>query len=318
MKLSLLVETKLSLFLLDSMYRGDGALLDGDRAIFGEDEALCRRSQQNSGIGLESSLIPLFGTQATEASNFEQDTPVERKERRSWMPTDDVVLISSWLNTSKDVVVRNEQTKRETLGQNENDILKQAHVIFFNNYKKKITLEPAWKELRHVQKWCDLSTKRTSKKRKCEDGAQSSTSQATDNNTSEADEGTDRPPGVKAAKRRGKKPMEEGKGLCEFEQMWSIKQEDLSKKERLSKIGLLDRLLAKTEPLPESVELFVICFMLVLCCLFHVHVNRGNIAEHLIVVFCHGKEEAAYCLVTIRSIMYHSLSCKLKFCSLLV
>ena len=68
------------------------------------------QSQQNSGIGLESSLIPLFGTQGTEASNFEQDTPVERKERRSWMPTDDVVLISSWLNTSKDVVVRNEQT----------------------------------------------------------------------------------------------------------------------------------------------------------------------------------------------------------------
>ncbi|KAF2552356.1 hypothetical protein F2Q68_00037472 [Brassica cretica] len=77
---------------------------------------------------------------------------------------------------------------------------------------------------------------------------------ATDNNTGEAVEGTDRPPSVKAAKRRGKKPMEEGKGLCEFELMWSIKQEDLSKKERLSKIGLLDRLLAKTEPLPEYEE----------------------------------------------------------------
>ncbi|XP_013704704.1 glutathione S-transferase T3-like [Brassica napus] len=114
--------------------------------------------------------------------------------------------------------------REKTSGQNENDILKQAHVIFFNNYKKKITLEHAWKELRHDQKWCDLSTERTSKKRKCKDGAHSSTSQATDNNTGEADEGTDQPPGVKAAKRRGKKPMEEGKGLCEFERMWSIKQ----------------------------------------------------------------------------------------------
>ncbi|KAG2328408.1 hypothetical protein Bca52824_011136 [Brassica carinata] len=63
-----------------------------------------------------------------------------------------------------------------------------------------------------------------------------------------------RPPGVKAAKSRGKKPLEEGKGLSEFEQMWSIKQEDLSRKERLSKLGLLDRLLAKTEPLPEYEE----------------------------------------------------------------
>ena len=114
---------------------------------------------------------------------------MERKERRSWTPTDDVVLISSWLNTSKDAVVGNKQKfvafwkriadyfdaspklagceKREpmhckqrwhkindldckfcgayeaaerekTPGQNENDILTQAQVIFFNNYKKKI------------------------------------------------------------------------------------------------------------------------------------------------------------------------------------
>uniref|UniRef100_A0A0D3DN48 Myb-like domain-containing protein n=1 Tax=Brassica oleracea var. oleracea TaxID=109376 RepID=A0A0D3DN48_BRAOL len=34
---------------------------------------------------------------------------MERKERRSWTPTDDVVLISSWLNTSKDAVVGNKQ-----------------------------------------------------------------------------------------------------------------------------------------------------------------------------------------------------------------
>ena len=61
------------------------------------------QSQQESGFGLESSSFPLFGTQATEGSNFEQDSPAaaERKERRTWTPTDDVVLISSWLSTSK-------------------------------------------------------------------------------------------------------------------------------------------------------------------------------------------------------------------------
>ena len=31
------------------------------------------------------------------------------KERRKWSPTEDVVLISAWLNTSKDPVVGNEQ-----------------------------------------------------------------------------------------------------------------------------------------------------------------------------------------------------------------
>ncbi|KAF8088143.1 hypothetical protein N665_0550s0003 [Sinapis alba] len=240
------------------------------------------QSQQDSGI-------------ATKGSNFQHDTPVERKEWRSWSPTDDVVLIISWLNTSKDVVVGNEQKSRafwkriadyfavsaklagceerepvhckhrwhkinnlvckfcgayeaaareKTSGQNENDILKQTHIIFFNNYKKK----SPWNM--RGRSFAMTRSGRTSKKRKYEDGAQSSTSHA----TGEADEGTARPPGVKAAKSRGKKPLEERKGLSEFEQMWSIKQEDLSRKERLSKLGLLDRLLAKTEPLPEYEE----------------------------------------------------------------
>ena len=48
--------------------------------------------------------------------------------------------------------------------------------------------------------------------------------------------------------------MEEGKGIKEYERIWSIKQEDLCRKERLSKICLLDWLLAKTEPLAEYEE----------------------------------------------------------------
>ncbi|CDY15106.1 BnaC03g44670D [Brassica napus] len=67
------------------------------------------QSQQESSIGLKSSYIPLFGTQASEGSNFEQDSPAARTPKRTWIPTDDVVLISSWLNTSKDPVVGNEQ-----------------------------------------------------------------------------------------------------------------------------------------------------------------------------------------------------------------
>ncbi|KAF3579607.1 hypothetical protein DY000_02029977 [Brassica cretica] len=72
--------------------------------------------------------------------------------------------------------------------------------------------------------------------------------------TGEADEGTVWPPGVKAAKRLGKKTMKEEKGLSEFKEIWSIKEEDLTRKERIVKMGLLDRLLAKPEPLPEYEE----------------------------------------------------------------
>uniref|UniRef100_A0A0D3E2B2 Uncharacterized protein n=1 Tax=Brassica oleracea var. oleracea TaxID=109376 RepID=A0A0D3E2B2_BRAOL len=38
------------------------------------------QSQQDSGNGCESSAFPLFGTQATEGSNIDQDSPVEHKE----------------------------------------------------------------------------------------------------------------------------------------------------------------------------------------------------------------------------------------------
>ncbi|XP_013594401.1 PREDICTED: glutathione S-transferase T3-like [Brassica oleracea var. oleracea] len=230
-------------------------------------------------VRVSSSQVPHFG-----------EIPVERKERRTWTPTDDQVLISSWLNTSKDPVVGNEQrsgafwqriaayfaaspkiavserreaghckqrwhkindlvgkfcgafeaaSRERTSGQNE---------IFFNNHNKKFTLEHAWKELRNDQKWCDLSTSKTEsgcKKRKLDDSAQSATSHASESMT-------DRPPGVKSAKANCKKRKAEER-LSEFVGMWSIK-EDMAIKERLSKMKLLDRLLAKVEPLDEYEE----------------------------------------------------------------
>ncbi|KAF8098184.1 hypothetical protein N665_0271s0004 [Sinapis alba] len=260
------------------------------------------QSQQESSLGLETSSIPPFGTQASEGSNFEQDSPASRTPRRAWSPTDDVVLISSWLNTSKDPVVGNEQrcvafwkrvaaffsaspklvgcekreasqckqrwhkindlvckfcgayeaaTREKSSGQNENDVLKLAHKIFFNNHKKKFTLQHAWKELRNDEKWCEVSTVKnegSSKKRKCGDGFDSASSQALD------DEGTVRPPGVKAAKARGKKPMVEGKELSDFQVMWSMKKEDLALKEKLSKMKLLESLVSKHEPLAAYEE----------------------------------------------------------------
>ncbi|XP_022566929.1 glutathione S-transferase T3-like [Brassica napus] len=145
-------------------------------------------SQQNvvfgnvtDSVSLSSSQSPFFASQGPEASNFAAQG--SRKERRAWTPTDDVVLISSWLNTSKDTVVGTEQrslgfwkriaayynaspkldgsekreaadcknrwqknndivckfcgayeaaSREKTSGQNENDVLKLAHEIFFH------------------------------------------------------------------------------------------------------------------------------------------------------------------------------------------
>uniref|UniRef100_A0A0D3DAG6 Myb-like domain-containing protein n=1 Tax=Brassica oleracea var. oleracea TaxID=109376 RepID=A0A0D3DAG6_BRAOL len=160
-------------------------------------------------VELSSSQVPFLGSIGTQDSNFDGVTGAERRERRKWTPTDDIVLISSCLNTSKDPVVGNEQksgtfwnrvaayfaasplvaaceeregahckhrwhrindivskfcgayeaaTREKASGQNENDVVKPAHQIFYNNHKKKFNLEHAWKELRNDQKWCDLFT----------------------------------------------------------------------------------------------------------------------------------------------------------------
>ncbi|XP_024011119.1 glutathione S-transferase T3-like [Eutrema salsugineum] len=54
-------------------------------------------------IDLGSSDIPVFSTQGT-------DDPAEPAlKRKVWSPKEDLILISSWLNTSKDPIVGNEQ-----------------------------------------------------------------------------------------------------------------------------------------------------------------------------------------------------------------
>ena len=49
--------------------------------------------------------VSVFGSEWAQ----EAHTITDRKERRKWSPTEDLVLISAWLNTSKDPVVGNEQ-----------------------------------------------------------------------------------------------------------------------------------------------------------------------------------------------------------------
>ncbi|XP_048605764.1 glutathione S-transferase T3-like [Brassica napus] len=217
-------------------------------------------------VSLSSSQSPYLGNLGTEDGG---ETGTERRERRKWTPKDDIVLTSSWLNTSKDSVVSNEQrsdafwtriaayfaesrqdggckqrearhckkrwhmindlvckfcgayeaaSREKTSGQNENDVLKQEHQIFYTNHKKKFLLEHAWKEL---------------------------SSQATE---------MKRPPGVKSAKASGKKTVAEENAMKEFHTMWSIKQQDLAMKNCLSKMRLLESLIAKKDPLAEYEE----------------------------------------------------------------
>ncbi|KAF8085066.1 hypothetical protein N665_0683s0008 [Sinapis alba] len=245
-------------------------------------------NNQQPNIELSASNVSIFET------NVEAHTADDRKERQKWTPIEDVVLVSAWLNTSKDHVVGNEQkaiafwkqiaayfaaspnlvglqnrepthckqrwekinegvckfvdcydaaTKEKSSGQNENDVMKMAHEIFFNDYKVKFTLEHAWLELHHDHKWCGASS--TKYKYNQKEGKSHGEDEA-------------RPVGVKAAKAKGKRSVsrprtleDEGKPLVEFQSMWEIRQKDFALKEKLNKQKKLGSLIAKIEPLSE-------------------------------------------------------------------
>uniref|UniRef100_A0A0D2ZVB9 No apical meristem-associated C-terminal domain-containing protein n=1 Tax=Brassica oleracea var. oleracea TaxID=109376 RepID=A0A0D2ZVB9_BRAOL len=212
---------------------------------------------------------PDLGGSASRAQSGE-----DRKQRCKWSTAEDLVLISTWLNTSKDPLVRNEQragtfwkriaayynaspkvvglAKKE---QSHYDVLKAAHEIFFNDYNVKLSLEHAWRKLRNDQKWCGTygsSQQSSGSKRKRVGEEQSFQSSASMPSVNGEDEVMARPIGVKTAKAKAKRPVgEEGKNLQELRQMWEIKANDLAMKDKLSKTKLLDSLLAKTEPLSE-------------------------------------------------------------------
>ncbi|KAF8050729.1 hypothetical protein N665_1895s0005 [Sinapis alba] len=154
------------------------------------------------------------------------------KERRKWSPKEDKILIGAWLNTSKDPVVSNEQKaaalREQRSGQNDDDVMKAALDLFYNDYGIKFSLEHAWRKLRHDKKWC-------------------STFQSKDTVDGEEEVGgpEGRPAGVKAAKAATKR-KKSGK-----EEELSQLQAMLKIKEIFSKRKLLDLLLARKDPLSE-------------------------------------------------------------------
>ena len=61
----------------------------------------------NSQQSVSSTQVPFLATEGIKDLHFAEAS--RSKERRTWTPTDDVVLINSWLNTRKDAVIGNEQ-----------------------------------------------------------------------------------------------------------------------------------------------------------------------------------------------------------------
>ncbi|KAL0673741.1 hypothetical protein Bca4012_001722 [Brassica carinata] len=216
------------------------------------------------------SQIPVFSTQATETSSFCEESRSERKERRKWTPSDDLVLISAWLNTSKDSVISNEQ-KSSTFWGRIAAYYAASPKVAGGDKPEPLQCKKRWQKLNDLvckfcgsyatatrqktKKWCEHATSKvggSTKKRKCDDGAETSSSQATINLDEEP---TKRPAGVKASKAASaKKPVVDNEVALKFQAMCSIKEKKLVLKERVSKMTLLNSLISKTDPLSEIEE----------------------------------------------------------------
>ncbi|XP_048620143.1 glutathione S-transferase T2-like [Brassica napus] len=166
-----------------------------------------------------SSEIPQFSSQQCEAQTPPTDIPVERGKRHKWIPADDELLISPWehLHYKQRWHKINDQTnkfcgayaaaKRQiSSGQNDNDVLKVAHDIFYSDQESKFTLEHAWCVLRHEQKWLSLNTTKACGSSKRKSGSQLSSTSVTDHEI--------RPEGVKAAK--AKRSNGQGKSVADY------------------------------------------------------------------------------------------------------
>ena len=116
--------------------------------------------------------------------------------------------------------------------------MKAALDIFYNDYSIKFNLEHAWRELRHDKKWCSTFLAKDTVKEKRKQTVEV-------DGEDEVGAAEPRPMGVKASKaasKRKKSGREE-----ELEKLQGI----LEKKDKISKQKVLERLLAKNDPLSE-------------------------------------------------------------------
>ncbi|XP_013594709.1 PREDICTED: glutathione S-transferase T2-like [Brassica oleracea var. oleracea] len=140
-----------------------------------------------------------------------------------------------------------QQRDRSVLVRMTIDLLKVAHDIFYSDHNTKFNLKHAWCVLRYEQKWLNLNTPKPSGSSKRKAGETCSQTSSTTVGDHEI-----RPEGIKAAK--AKRNNAQGKSLAEYTSIWEMKKKDLMMKEKLSKLAILDTLLAKKEPLSEVEE----------------------------------------------------------------
>ncbi|XP_019100881.1 PREDICTED: uncharacterized protein LOC104789430 [Camelina sativa] len=228
-------------------------------------------NQENS-----SSEIPPWSSQDSPDVPLSQEAPA-RKERKKWNPADDEILISAWLNTSKDPIIANQQKGGSFWQRVKKYYRESPHARAKGEQGLNINCKQRWFKINEfTNKFCGayaaaerqnssgqsehdvlkkflnqnvINTPSPSSRTKRKPVESASQSDAT--NTEQDSE--IRPQGIKAAKADRKKGQ--GKALAEYTSMWEVKRVDMAEKEKLQKLAILDTILAKLEPLSAADQL---------------------------------------------------------------
>ncbi|XP_010412472.1 PREDICTED: glutathione S-transferase T3-like [Camelina sativa] len=192
-------------------------------------------------IQISSSPIRQFSSQFSDVQDLDDNS---REPRHRWTPQEDVVLISGWLNTSKDPVMSNGQKLGSFWDQ----------IAFYYGESEAVAGKPKRGASQCKKRWKNIyetvnKGNENSKRTKLDvSGTYSSSS----NTTSSVEEETEeRPPGVKASKITSKKSARgeatQSDSLHKLQQAWEIREKEIAARERISKQRLLETLVGRTD-----------------------------------------------------------------------
>ncbi|XP_010502044.1 PREDICTED: glutathione S-transferase T3-like [Camelina sativa] len=138
---------------------------------------------------------------------------------------------------------------RRKSGESEDDVMSMACQLYKNDMHKPFVLGHCWRELKHDQKW--ISQDSNKKPKLDSDGSYVS--------TSTNDGAEQRPPGVKASKKKGKQPVVSNDGedvsTRKLDKIIAMKDKEQEAKDRQGKMRLLESLLNKPDLTQAKVTL---------------------------------------------------------------
>ncbi|XP_013601548.1 PREDICTED: glutathione S-transferase T3-like [Brassica oleracea var. oleracea] len=230
-------------------------------------------------------------SQLPETASFCEDSTTERREMKKWAVRDDLVLISAWLNTSKDPVVGNEQ-KAGAFWSRIEAYFAASPKVERGATREAIQCKQRWQKMNDlVCKFCGSNAAATRQKTSGQNEADTAklaheifyndhkikfnlhhaweelrNDQKWCEVASSKIDGTskkrkcDDKVQSESSKQRPLSVINAPNALLVLSRrkepltMWSIKEKDMAAKEKLKKIGLLESRICKKEPLSEYEE----------------------------------------------------------------